>query len=170
MKRSKINSDRNCNYCLYYRGVEKALDGSIICGKCLVHGKVDITIYHGTTCLDWTKDPKNPIPRMSLTDEEKQARKHLIKDRPTKRSISLSRDKDHYPKLNVKAPLIKSKKKQALFTAIIKDNTQVRELLDRLFKLPKRSSAEGKKIRRQLRKLGYYLSKKGGENDGKGNE
>lgn len=169
MKRSKINSDRNCHYCLYFRGVEKALDESIICGKCLVHGKVDITIYHGTTCPDWTKDPSNPIPRREFTPEEKEARRALKKDKPTKRSLTAKREKQ-YPRLDIKSPLIKSKKKQALVSTILKDNTQVRELLDRLFKLPKRSSAEGKKIRRELRKLGFYLSKKGGENDGKRND
>lgn len=161
MKKARFDSERNCSHCLYYRSVEKALDDSIISGTCIApEGKRNITKYHGVTCPDFVIDPTNPLPRYKRTDEEKEAIRFLNKGKRSPRSLSVKREKV-YPTLNIKTPLVKSKKKQALQQEISSDNEEVKSLLDRLFKLPKRSCAEGRKIRKQLRKLGYFLSKKG---------
>lgn len=167
MKRAKFNSDRNCIHCLFYRGVDKAPDGSVICGTCIKEHKTNLIKYHGVLCEDFTEDPKNPVPRYKLTEDEKEARSQLrhsrrMKGDRTKTSIKASR-KDPYPPLDIKAPLIKSKKKQQRFRQIVSDNTKVKKLMDQLFTLPKRSCKEGRKIRKELRKIGFYLSKRGGD-------
>ena len=167
MKRAKLNSDRNCSHCLFYRGVDKALDGSVICGTCIKEHKINLIKYHGVLCEDFMEDPKNPIPHYKLTEEEKEARSQLRRSRrlrgdKTRTSIKASR-KDPYPPLNIKTPLIKSKRKQQRFYQILSDNTQVKKLMDQLFALPRRSSKEGRKIRKELRKIGFYLSKRGGD-------
>lgn len=159
-KRSRINSERNCSHCLYYRGIEKAVGGDIGWGRCLADGTKDITRFHGTTCENWKVNPKNPLSRYKPSEDEKEAISYLRKRYSSsgRRPLSIKREKE-YPKLNIKTPLIKSKKKQKLQLEILSDNIEVRKLLDALFKLPKRSKGEGRKIRRQLRKLGFYLSK-----------
>ena len=167
MKRAKLNSDRNCSHCLFYRGVEKALDDSVICGNCIKEHKINLIKYHGVLCEDFTENPKDPVPHYKLSEQEKEARRDIKRMRrlrgdKTKTSIRASR-KDPYPPLNIKAPLIKSKKKQQRFYQILSDNTQVKKLMDQLFALPRRSSKEGRKIRKELRKIGFYLSKRGGD-------
>ena len=169
MKRAKFNSDRNCSHCLFYRGVEKTSDGSVICGTCAKDHKTNLIKYHGVLCEDFTEDPKNPVPHYKLTEEEKEARKEIKKSRrmrgdKTKTSIKVSR-KDPYPSLNIKAPLIKSKKKQQRFIQILSDNKEVKKLTDKLFSLQKRSCKEGRRIRKELRKIGFYLSKRGGNTE-----
>jgi len=110
------------------------------------------------------EDPKNPIPKRIWTEEQLEAQKETRKFRrkkdKTRTSIKAYREEKHYPKLRIKAPLIESKKKQKLALEIFSENTEAKKLLDTLFALPKRSSAEGRKIRKRLRKIGFYLSRK----------
>ena len=162
MKRVKINSDRNCSHCLLFKNILKAQDGSsIISGTCIKEHNTNLIIYHGVLCEDIQIDPKNPLPRRLLTKENKEARKYLKGRRSkTPTSIKVKRQKE-YPNPKIKSPLIKSKKKQAILSNILSDNIEVKKLTDKLFSLPKRSCKEGKKIRKELRKLGFFLSKRG---------
>ena len=167
MKRAKFNSDRNCSHCLFYRAVDwRELDGYIICGTCSKSHTPNLIKYHGVTCEDFMENPKDPVPHYKLTEEEKEARSQIRRSRRlkgdrTKTSIKAFRNPEYYKPLNIKAPLIKSKKKQQRFHQILSDNKEVKKLMDQLFALPKRSSKEGRKIRKELRKIGFYLSKRG---------
>lgn len=161
-----INSDKNCQYCLFFRSPIYGLDGSIITGRCLVDYSTDFTKYRGVLCPDWTPDPKNPLPKPTKTEEQKEAERFLRKKwrGGSRRPIKMSRNpREIYPLTGVKSSVIKSKKKLIKKLTIMRDNERIRELVDRLFALSKRSSAEGRKIRRDLRKLGFYISK-GGKN------
>ena len=164
MKKARFDSERNCSHCLYFRNILLSQDGSIVSGTCLINHNTDLIIYHGVTCEDFKEDPKNPVPKRKWTEEEKEAKKLLRRsrrlrgDKPS-RSLKLYRKKE-YPKLRIKSSLLKSKKKQKRQLEILSDNKEVSQLLNKLFFLPRRSSKEGRKIRRQLRKIGYYLSQK----------
>lgn len=164
MKKARFDSERNCGHCLYFRNILYSTDGSIISGTCLVNHDTNLIIYHGVTCEDFREDPKHPVPKRKWTEEEIETRKFLRRsrrqrgDRPT-RSLKMYRKKE-YPKLRIKSSLLKSKKKQKRQTEILTDTKEASQLLNKLFSLQKRSSKEGRKIRRQLRKVGYYLSRK----------
>lgn len=164
MKRARFDSEKHCGHCLYFRNILYATDGSIATGTCLVDHKPDLIIYHGVTCEDFHEDPKRPIPKRKWTEEEIEAQKSLRRsrrargDKPT-RGLKLYRKKE-YPELGIKSSLLKSKKKQKRQLEITSDTNEASQLLNKLFSLPKRSSKEGRKLRRQLRKVGYYLSQK----------
>jgi hypothetical protein len=164
MKKARFDSERNCSHCLYFRNILHSQDESILSGTCIVDHDTNLIIYHGVTCEDFKEDPKHPIPKRVWTEEEVEAQKSLRRsrrqrgDRPS-RSLKLYRKKE-YPELKIKSSLLKSKKKQKRQLEILSDNKEVSQLLNKLFSLQKRSSKEGRKIRRQLRKTGYYLSRK----------
>jgi predicted Zn-ribbon and HTH transcriptional regulator len=164
MKKARFDSERNCGHCLFFRNILHSQDGSILSGTCLVDHDTDLIIYHGVTCEDFREDPKHPVPKRIWTEREIEAQKSLRRsrrlrgDKPT-RSLKLYRKKE-YPELKIKSPLLRSKKKQQRQTEILSDNKEASLLLNKLFSLPKRSSKEGRRIRRQLRKTGYYLSQK----------
>lgn len=164
MKRARFDSERHCGHCLYFKNILLSQDESIVSGTCLVDHNTDLIIYHGVTCEDFHEDPKNPVPKRKWTEEEIEAQKSIRKfrrlkgDKPS-RSLKLYRKKE-YPELKIKSPLLKSKKKQKRQLEILTDTKEASQLLNKLFSLPKRSSKEGRKIRRQLRKIGYYLSRK----------
>ncbi len=164
MKKARFDSDRNCGHCLYFRNILHTQDNSILSGTCIVDHDTNLIIYHGVTCEDFKEDPKHPVPKRAWTEEEIEAQKSLRRsrrqrgDRPS-RSLKLYRKKE-YPELGIKSSLLKSKKKQKRQLEISTDNKESSQLLNKLFSLPKRSSKEGRKIRRQLRKIGYYLSRK----------
>lgn len=162
----RISSDKNCFYCLYFRNPIYGQAG-VITGTCLVDHSTDFTKYRGVLCPDWTPDPKNPIPKIQVSFEEKEAENFLKRKwrGKIKRPIKLLRDpREVYPSLGIESPLIKSKKKQERFVKILGDNEKIRKLVDQLFSLNKRSSPEGRKIRKELRKLGFYVSRKELEN------
>jgi hypothetical protein len=163
MKKARFDSERNCGHCLYFRNILYSQDESIVSGTCIVNHDTNLIIFHGVICEDFKEDPKNPVPRRKYSEEETEARKFLRRsrrqrgDRPT-RSLKMYRKKE-YPSLGIKSSLLKSKKKQKRQAEITSDTKEASQLLNQLFSLQRRSSKEGRKIRRQLRKIGYYLSR-----------